>query len=83
MYQAWGAVKVKKTMEAAQPAEQWVSVEQIAQHLNVKAFTIYKWLERKEMPAHKVGRLWRFKTSEIDAWVRSGGAATKSEEEKN
>ena len=53
-------------------AEQWVSVEQIAHHLNVKAFTIYKWLERKDMPAHKVGRLWRFKISEIDAWVRSG-----------
>jgi excisionase family DNA binding protein len=62
-------------MEAAQPAEQWVSVEQIAQHLNVKAFTIYKWLERKEMPAHKVGRLWRFKITEIDQWVRSGNAS--------
>ena len=62
-------------MEAAQPAEQWVSVEQIAQHLNVKSFTIYKWLERKEMPAHKVGRLWRFKITEIDQWVRSGNAS--------
>lgn len=82
-------------MEVQDTAEQWVSVEQLAQHLNVKAFTIptvppkrgeggYKWLsfrrseakanERKDMPAHKVGRLWRFKTSEIDQWVRSGGA---------
>lgn len=61
-------------MEAVQPAEQWVSVEQIAQHLNVKAFTIYKWLERKDMPAHKVGRLWRFKISEVDHWVFSGKA---------
>jgi excisionase family DNA binding protein len=55
--------------------EQWVSVEQIASHLNVRALTIYKWLERKKMPAHKVGRLWRFKISEVDAWVRKGGAA--------
>ncbi len=62
-------------MEVQGTAEQWVSVEQIAQHLNVKAFTIYKWLERKTMPAHKVGRLWRFKISEIDAWVRSGGSS--------
>ena len=66
-------------MEAAQPTEQWVSVEQIAQHLNVKAFKIYKWLERKDMPAHKVGRLWRFKISEIDAWVRSGGSSNVEE----
>ena len=62
-------------MEVQDTAEQWVSVEQIAQHLNVKAFTIYKWLERKTMPAHKVGRLWRFMISEIDAWVRSGGSS--------
>ena len=62
-------------MEAHETAEQWVSVEQIAHHLNVKTFTIYKWLERKTMPAHKVGRLWRFKVSEIDQWVKTGGAA--------
>lgn len=62
-------------MEAQDTTEQWVSVEQIAQHLNVKTFTIYKWLERKDMPAHKVGRLWRFKITEIDEWVRDGDAA--------
>jgi excisionase family DNA binding protein len=65
-------------MELNPATEQWVSVEQIAQHLNVKAFTIYKWLERKEMPAHKVGRLWRFRTSEVDKWVESGRAAMNS-----
>jgi excisionase family DNA binding protein len=64
-------------MESNSVAEQWVSVEQVAAHLNVKALTIYKWLERKQMPAHKVGRLWRFKISEIDRWVKSGSAKAK------
>jgi excisionase family DNA binding protein len=68
----------KTDVDAHDASEQWVSVEQIAQHLNVKPFTIYKWLERKDMPAHKVGRLWRFKPSEIDAWVRSGEANSSS-----
>jgi hypothetical protein len=27
------------------------------------------------MPAYKVGRLWKFKLSEVDDWVRSGGAS--------
>jgi len=62
-------------MELNPATEQWVSVEQIAQHLNVKTFTIYKWLERKDMPAHKVGRLWRFKVTEVDRWGRSGGSS--------
>ena len=26
------------------------------------------------MPAHKVGRQWKFKAAEVDAWVRSGKA---------
>ena len=68
-------MEAHETAEPHTSVEQWVSVEQIAQHLNVKAFTIYKWLERKHMPAHKVGRLWRFKITEIDQWVRTGEAA--------
>lgn len=71
-----------ETQSTTEPSlhEQWVSVEQIAQHLNVKAFTSYKWLERKDMPAHKVGRLWRFKISEVDSWVKSGSAAEEKGE---
>ena len=69
-------------MELNPATEQWVSVEQIARHLNVKTFTIYKWLERKEMPAHKVGRLWRFRTSEVDKWIESGKAAMDQSGEK-
>jgi len=30
------------------------------------------------MPAHKVGRLWKFRKDEVDAWVRSGDAAATS-----
>jgi excisionase family DNA binding protein len=60
-------------------SEQWVSVDQVALHLNVKALTIYKWLERKKIPAHKVGRLWRFKISEVDQWIKDGLAGDGSE----
>ena len=31
------------------------------------------------MPAYKVGRLWKFKISEVDEWVRSGAAADKQD----
>ena len=59
--------------------ERWLSVEQIAKHLGVNPGTIYKWIERKEMPAHKVGRLWKFLASEVDDWVKGGKAAQKKE----
>lgn len=52
----------------------WLSVDEIAGYLGVKRETVYKWIERKNMPAHKVGRLWKFKVDEIDRWVREGRA---------
>lgn len=55
--------------------ERWLSVEEIADYLGVKRDTVYKWIERKKMPAHKVGSLWKFKRDEIDEWVRTGQAA--------
>jgi len=57
-----------------QMAEPWVSVEQIAEHLGVTRDSIYRWIDRKGLPAHRVGRLWKFKASEVDEWVRAGGA---------
>jgi excisionase family DNA binding protein len=36
--------------------------------------TVYRWRERKGLPAHKIGRLWKFQLSEVDEWVRAGGA---------
>jgi excisionase family DNA binding protein len=58
--------------------EAWVSVEAVADHLGVAKESIYRWIERRELPAHRVGRLWKFKLSEIDKWVRAGSAADSS-----
>jgi len=60
-------------------SEPWLSAEDIATHLGVTKDTVYAWIADKAMPAHKVGRLWKFQTSEVDEWVRRGGAATSDE----
>ena len=54
--------------------ERWVSVEGVAGHLGVAKDSVYRWIETKGLPAHRVGRLWKFKLSEIDVWVHAGGA---------
>ena len=52
----------------------WVSVAEVAQHLGVARDTVYRWIDTKGMPAHRVGRFWKFQLSEVDAWVKSGDA---------
>jgi len=52
--------------------EPWVGVAEVAAHLAVGRDSIYRWIESRGLPAHRVGRLFRFKLSEIDGWVREG-----------
>jgi excisionase family DNA binding protein len=54
--------------------EPWVTVDDVARHLGVVKDSIYRWIERRGLPAQRVGRLWKFKLSEVDDWVRRGGA---------
>lgn len=55
--------------------DRWLSVEEISKYLGVSSDTVYRWIERHSMPAHRMGRLWKFKKDEIDEWVKAGGAA--------
>ncbi len=58
-----------------QEPERWYSLKEIMEHLGVSRETILAWIAKRGMPASKVGRLWKFKKSEVDAWIKSGGAA--------
>ena len=48
---------------------------EICQHLVISKDTVYKWIDKHSMPAHRMGRLWKFKKKEVDFWVK-GGCAT-------
>ena len=45
--------------------------------LGVKPATLRSWIKdpNNVVPAHKIGRMWKFKRSELDAWVNSGKSA--------
>lgn len=55
--------------------EKWSSLEETAEYLGVTKDTIRSWIKKTDIPAHKVGRLWKFKFSEVDDWVKSGKSA--------
>jgi excisionase family DNA binding protein len=60
--------------------ERWLSVDELAEYLGIKRDTVYKWIDRRGLPAHKAGRLWKFRRDEVDAWVKSGAAANREKQ---
>lgn len=60
--------------------DRWYSVDEIAEHLGVSKDTVYSWIAKRSMPAHKVGRLWKFQKVEVDTWVKAGGASDESQQ---
>jgi excisionase family DNA binding protein len=57
--------------------ERWVSMNEICEHIGIKRETALKWIINENMPAQKIGKLWKFKISQVDEWVEKGGAADK------
>lgn len=52
-------------------ADKWISLDEAAEYIGIKPVTLRKWLKNKpDFPAHKVGRLWKFKCTELDQWIK-------------
>jgi excisionase family DNA binding protein len=49
--------------------EKLLTLEQVANYLNVDKFTVYRLLADKELPAFKVGNQWRFKRKMLENWL--------------
>lgn len=57
-------------------SDKWVSIEYAAEYLDISQDTIRNWIKKENgIPAHKIGKLWKFKLSELDEWVKSGKSA--------
>ena len=57
--------------------DNYIGVEEAALYLGIKPYTLRAWIkqENKQLPAHRIGKLWKFKRSELDAWIKSGKSA--------
>ncbi len=64
---------IQLIMEKKMGNNRWLSMNEICEYLGISRDTALKWINNKNMPAHKIDKLWRFKVNEIDDWVRSNG----------
>jgi len=55
----------------------WLSMTEICGYLGISRDTAIKWINQNNMPAHKIGRLWKFKATEVDSWMKSRNVIEK------
>lgn len=65
--------------------DNYINLEEAAEYVGIKPVTLRGWIKdiTSEIPAHKVGRLWKFKRSELDEWINSGKSAINNERKNN
>lgn len=57
--------------------ERWYSMNEISKYLGITRDTTLSWIEKRGMPGVKVGRVWKFKISEVDNWMRNNNTNKK------
>ena len=57
--------------------DKWVGIEEAADYLGVNKDSIRNWIKKADsgIPAHEIGKQWKFKKAELDEWVKSGKSA--------
>lgn len=56
-------------MPDTQTAGDILTIRQLAEYLMVSEKTVYRMLDRNELPAVRVGGQWRFRKHDIDSWL--------------
>ena len=55
--------------------ERWYSLKEIMDRLGVSCDTVLAWINKKNMPTSKMGKLWKFKISGVDELVKAANVA--------
>ena len=56
--------------------DNYISIDEAAEYLGIKTVTLRNWIKTNDsLPAKKVGKMWKFKRSELDTWINSGKSA--------
>lgn len=59
-------------MSTGNEIENWVNIDDVATHLSVSKDTVRNWTKEGRLPAYKAGKMYKYKLSEVDRWLRDG-----------
>ncbi len=61
-------VKRKRKIE---PEDTLMTLSDVAEYLQIAQRTVYQWAQRSQIPSFKLGNVWRFKRSDLEAWIEN------------
>lgn len=59
----------KDTVSATVPQPEFLTVEEVANLLRVTKMTVYRTIDRGEIPYYRLGRLKRFRRSDVEDYL--------------
>lgn len=66
----------RKKQHVAPAAEPLLTIANVAAFLQVAERTVYLWAQRGQIPSFKIGNVWRFRQTDLAAWIESSRQAT-------
>ncbi len=60
--------------------EKLLTTQEVADHLGLTRRTIYTYIQKKTLPAVKIGKEWRVKKTELEAFINRGSGEIKDKE---
>jgi len=62
-------------------SDEILKLPEVAQLLKIAEKTVYTMAQKGELPAFKVGGQWRFRRTDLDAWIDAKTRRSAGEEE--
>ena len=56
---------------------EWISIDDAAKYLGIGKSNLYSMAQLNRIPAHKVGKVWKFSVEELDSWIRTNKPVTE------
>jgi PTS system nitrogen regulatory IIA component len=51
------------------PGHPFLTPKEVSDLLQVSVYTVRRWIKEGELPAYKVGRLWRIDKVDLNEWL--------------
>lgn len=50
--------------------EMFLTPQEVSEALRISIYTVRRWINEGQLPAYKLGRVWRIRNTDFDTWLK-------------